>query len=189
MTKLTYNDAVVAQVRRGMQRAEDEFGYNLAQGMDLNEARNRLVADIDSLGDEVVYTHLVRPPMTVGAAGRAMPVAPVLPVDDQVSAESSDDLSPRERLVSAITEILNNDETPGHLWDAVTQFMTDGVQIKNSEGDSLLERWNRAPETVRAVLAWAQEAADNESALEALRETVASNQRGPRQAVPERRGL
>jgi len=73
-----------------------------------------------------------------------------------------------DRLAAAVLTIINSNETPDDLYHKVTQWLCDAGQIRDSEGESLLDRWSRAPETVAACLEWAREADHKKSLAEEI---------------------
>ncbi|SRR6266545_774246 len=76
-------------------------------------------------------------------------------------------------LAGHILEILNNPRTPVALYDAVRGFITDSIDIKDSTGESLLDRWACAPETIAAACSWASEQDDNREIAAELTARVA----------------
>jgi len=64
-------------------------------------------------------------------------------------------------LARHIIAIVNHPKCPNSLYSHVADFVTDGTNLKNSSGESLVDRWAYAPETVTAVVEWANEADDN----------------------------
>jgi hypothetical protein len=63
-------------------------------------------------------------------------------------------------LAEHVQAILENPYTPTVLYNPVLQFVTDGIHVKAGEGESLLERWLRLPDTIEAVVRWTREADD-----------------------------
>jgi len=63
-------------------------------------------------------------------------------------------------LAAHVHAILAHPLTPNSLYEAVAAFVCDGTNIKNTQGETLLERWSDSPETIAAVIAWTNERDD-----------------------------
>ena len=80
-------------------------------------------------------------------------------------------------LAEHILAIMNHPKVPNALYNAVGNFITDSTNIKDAQGESLLDRWCYEPETVAALCAMAKEEDDNKEMAEELEARI---ERGPR---------
>lgn len=61
-----------------------------------------------------------------------------------------------EHVAANVAALLNNPTTPAALYDAVAEFVNEGVNVKDASGDSLINRWRNSPETILAACKWSQ---------------------------------
>jgi hypothetical protein len=73
-----------------------------------------------------------------------------------------------DAIAAAVATIVNSSETPNALYEKVADWLTTAVNIQDSEGNSILERWNHSPECIAACLEWAREADWKKEDAEAL---------------------
>ena len=60
-------------------------------------------------------------------------------------------------LARHIIAIANHPKVPCSLYNSIGDFVTDGTMIKDAAGETLLDRWAYMPETVTAIVKWANE--------------------------------
>jgi hypothetical protein len=65
-------------------------------------------------------------------------------------------------LARHVIAIVNHPKVPNALYNKVADFVTSATNIQDSTGETLLDRWAYAPETVTALLTWAKEADEKE---------------------------
>jgi hypothetical protein len=73
-----------------------------------------------------------------------------------------------DRITAAVVTIMNSSETPNDLYEKVETWITNSVNIQDSQGESLVDRWNSSPECIAACLEWAREAEGKRESAEAL---------------------
>ncbi len=71
-------------------------------------------------------------------------------------------------LARHILAIMDHPKTPNNLYNKIADFITDSTNIRDSAGESLLDRWTYSPETVTALVTWAKEADDKKEIAEEL---------------------
>jgi hypothetical protein len=59
-------------------------------------------------------------------------------------------------LARHVLAIKNHPLCPDRLYDAICDFITDGTNLKDESGDTLLNCWAYDPKTVEAILVWAK---------------------------------
>ena len=70
---------------------------------------------------------------------------------------------PIDTLTAAIVTILQHPQTPGALYEAVSAFICNATNLRNSSDETLLGRWTESPECIAACIAWTKETEDLES--------------------------
>jgi hypothetical protein len=63
-------------------------------------------------------------------------------------------------LAAHVIAILGHERTPVALYNAVADWASNAIQIKDSRGETLLDRWREAPETIEACISWDNERDD-----------------------------
>lgn len=80
-------------------------------------------------------------------------------------------------LAGHVLAILKHPHTPAALYDAVAEFVNEGVNVKDSSGESLLDRWRHSPDTILAACKWSQGVDDLQSMADDNAATLAANKR------------
>ncbi|SRR6266545_237382 len=79
----------------------------------------------------------------------------------EIAGEDDEPHTSEAGLAAHVIAILNHPKVPNALYNAIGNFITDSTNIKDSTGESLVDRWTYAPATVAAACAWAKEEDDN----------------------------
>lgn len=80
-----------------------------------------------------------------------------------------------EEVAVDLRALLTNPATPAALYNALAEFVNEGVMIKDSNGESLVDRWRHSPTTILAVCLWSTGVDDLQSIAAENAATLAAN--------------
>ena len=148
------NSKLHSEIGLAINRAKKQLYKRHREGMKIGDSVDLFMNELNESLNEVAPCEPVDEFVTV-----------TLPNGKQVelsgdAVEMAKPAKPEAELAAHVKAIIEHPLTPASLYEAVAAFVCDGTNIKNAEGETLLERWSDSPETIAAVIAWTNERDD-----------------------------